>query len=289
MNLSMMACIGLLDCAVGSTRGYDQLFPFQPSVVKENRNYIYDNHFEDLISEIKKNMQSKEQTKEIFFEFHPRNSENPNTKHVKLALSSHNWRPDINLTRINDNLFTVKLRLPKGKYHYKYVLDGNIWTYDASQPMEFDIKKQINNVLDLCDDTKLIVSDIKLLRRDINIIRQKLKNVKSEVYVHTDQDLICIIRMICDGKKVRMSIEESGGLGIYDNGEKIYDDDNQSVSSSISKNNNKMFIGGNINKNINGNFGSNNNLNNNINNNFNSNFGSNNNLNNNINNNFLDL
>ena len=47
MNLSMMACIGLLDYAVDSTRDYDQLFPFQTSVIKENRNYIYDNHFED--------------------------------------------------------------------------------------------------------------------------------------------------------------------------------------------------------------------------------------------------
>ena len=256
MNLSMMACIGLLDCAVGSTRGYDQLFPFQPSVVKENRNYIYDNHFEDLINEIKKNMQSKEQTKEIFFEFHPRNSENPNTKHVKLALSSHNWRPDINLTRINDNLFTVRLKLPKGKYHYKYVLDGNIWTYDASQPMEFDIKKQINNVLDLCDDTKLIVNDIKLLRRDINTIREKLKDVKSEVYVHTDQDLISIIRMVCDGKKVRMSLEESGAVGIYDTGEKNYGEDNNSeISSSIRENGSRK------NNNLTNNFGSNNNLN----------------------------
>ena len=188
----------------------------------------------------------------FFFEFHPRNSENPNTKHVKLALSSHNWRPDINLTRINDNLFTVRLKLPKGKkYHCKYVLDCNIWTYDASQPMEFDIKKQINNVLDLCDDTKLIVNDIKLLRRDINTIREKLKDVKSEVYVHTDQDLISIIRMVCDGKKVRMSLEERGAVGIYDIGEKNYGEDNNSeISSSIRENgsrkNNNLLNGNNL-------------------------------------------
>ena len=66
-------------------------------------------------------------------------------------------------------------------------MDCNIWTYDASQPMEFDIKKQINNVLDLCDDIKLIVNDIRLLRRDINTIREKLKDVKSEGYVHTEK------------------------------------------------------------------------------------------------------
>ena len=50
-----MAYIGFLDCEIGSTRGYDPLFPFQPSVVKENRKYIFDEHFEELLKEIKVN------------------------------------------------------------------------------------------------------------------------------------------------------------------------------------------------------------------------------------------
>ena len=57
LNLSIMACIGLLNCAIGSTRGYDQLFPFQPSVVKENRNYIFDKNFENLLEDIKRRLQ----------------------------------------------------------------------------------------------------------------------------------------------------------------------------------------------------------------------------------------
>ena len=153
---------------------------------------------------------------QIFFEFHPRNSENPNTKQVKLALSSHGWKPDIPLTRINDNLFTVRLKLPSGKYHYRYLLDGNIWTYDSSQPMGFDANKRIINVLDLTTDTKILASDIKLLRRDINMIRDSLTNSKTEVYVQNDKDLICIIRMIIDGKKVKMSIDSSSSKTSYD-------------------------------------------------------------------------
>ena len=155
LNLSIMASIGLLNCAIGTSKGFDQLFPYQPSIVKESRIYNIDKKFENLLLEIKKRLQQEGQTKEIFFEFHPRNSENPNTKTVKLALSSHGWKPDIPLTKINDNLFTVRLRLPPGKYHYRYVLDGNIWTYDSSQPMEFDANKKIINVVDLCIDTKI--------------------------------------------------------------------------------------------------------------------------------------
>ena len=248
LNLSMMACIGLLNCAIGTTRGYDQLFPFQPSVVKENRNYIFDEKFEDLLNDIKIRLKQGNKIKEIFFEFHPRNSENPNTKQVKLALSSHGWKPDIPLTRINDNLFTVRLKLPSGKYHYRYLLDGNIWTYDSSQPMGFDANKRIINVLDLTTDTKILASDIKLLRRDINMIRDSLKNSKTEVYIQNDKDLICIIRMIIDGKKVKMSIDSSSSKTSYDNEDisynknidNFYSMDQLSLSDNVDKSNQKL-------------------------------------------------
>ncbi len=248
LNLSMMACIGLLNCAIGTTRGYDQLFPFQPSVVKENRNYVFDEKFEDLLNDIKIRLKQGNKVKEIFFEFHPRNSENPNTKQVKLALSSHNWKPDIPLTRINDNLFTVRLKLPSGKYHYRYLLDGNIWTYDSSQPMGFDANKRIINVLDLTTDTKILASDVKLLRRDINMIRDSLTNSKTEVYVQNDKDLICIIRMIIDGKKVKMSIDSSSSKTSYDNEDisynknidNFYSMDQLSLSDNVDKNNQKL-------------------------------------------------
>ena len=243
-----MACIGLLNCAIGTTRGYDQLFPFQPSVVKENRNYVFDEKFEDLLNDIKIRLKQGNKVKEIFFEFHPRNSENPNTKQVKLALSSHNWKPDIPLTRINDNLFTVRLKLPSGKYHYRYLLDNNIWTYDSSQPMGFDANKRIINVLDLTTDTKILASDIKLLRRDINMIRDSLKNSKTEVYIQNDKDLICIIRMIIDGKKVKMSIDSSSSKTSYDNEDisynknidNFYSMDQLSLSDNVDKSNQKL-------------------------------------------------
>ena len=237
-----------LNCAIGTTRGYDQLFPFQPSVVKENRNYIFDEKFEDLLNDIKIRLKQGNKIKEIFFEFHPRNSENPNTKQVKLALSSHGWKPDIPLTRINDNLFTVRLKLPSGKYHYRYLLDGNIWTYDSSQPMGFDANKRIINVLDLTTDTKILASDIKLLRRDINMIRDSLKNSKTEVYIQNDKDLICIIRMIIDGKKVKMSIDSSSSKTSYDNEDisynknidNFYSMDQLSLSDNVDKSNQKL-------------------------------------------------
>ena len=222
LNLSMMACISLLDCAIGSSRGFDQLFPFQPSSIKENRNYIYDNNFEKLLENIKKRKFNEKEIKEIFFEFHPKNLNYENIKKVKLALSSHGWKPDIPLKKINNNLFTVRIKLPSGKYHYRYLLDDKIWTHDTSQPMEYDSNKKILNVLDLCPDMKILSNDLKLLRRDINSIRNYLKNMKTQVFIRSDKDIICIIRMIMDGKKIKKSIDSTSSLLSYDMGEKDY-------------------------------------------------------------------
>ncbi len=222
LNLSMMASISLLDCAIGSSRGFDQLFPFQPSSIKENRKYIYDESFEKLLEEIRVKKLKEKEIKEIFFEFHPKNLNYPETKNVKLALSSHGWKPDIPLKKINDNLFTVKLKLPSGKYHYRYLLDDKIYTYDTSQPMEYDSNKKIINVLDLCSDNKIFSHDLKLLRRDINSIRNYLKNMKTQVFIRSDQDIICIIRMIIDGKKIKKSIDSTSSLLSYDMGERDY-------------------------------------------------------------------
>lgn len=196
LTLSMMACVSMCNCAIGSTRGFDQLFPFQPSVIKENRLYSFDSTFEDMLHLIHYQATQSEKEKEVFFEFHPRNSLNPSTQTVKLALSTHDWQPDISLIKINDNLFTTRVVLPKGKYLYKYVLDGNIWTYDPSQPMENENGKITYNILDLGDETKLIVSDLKILRYDLNSIRNDFNQKETEIFVHRDKDLISVIRLI---------------------------------------------------------------------------------------------
>ena len=88
--------------------------------------------------------------------------------------------------------------------------------------MEFDVNKRIINVLDLTTDTKILSSDIKLLRRDINMIRDSLTNSKTEVYVQNDKDLICVIRMIIDGKKIKLSIDSSSSKSSYDIGDRDY-------------------------------------------------------------------
>lgn len=55
LNLSYLCCNSMSAASIGSTRGFDQLFPYQPSVVKENRLYKYNNEsFESFLQKHQK-------------------------------------------------------------------------------------------------------------------------------------------------------------------------------------------------------------------------------------------
>jgi len=218
---AMMGSIGIIDCAIGSTRGFDQLFLYQVSSQKEKRSYFFDNKkIKKLIKKVinlKNNIQNKEY-EEIVFELHIsnivlNNSNFPNKiinqkidinkiNDVKLALSYHNWKPDINMEKINKNFFMAKVKLPIGKHYYKYVIDDNIWICDTSKPMEFDENNNINNILDLNNLNTIKIQDITLLRCFLNSIREKYYHKTSEIFLQKSYDLLCVIRMLSDSKSL---------------------------------------------------------------------------------------
>ena len=213
---AMMASIGMLDCAIGSTRGFDQLFPFQISSQKEQRLYYFENYkIKNLVKKVINIKENEPNNKfqEVIFEFNTNNillnDENNhinininNIKSVKLALSYHNWKPDIELEKMNKNLFMTKIKLPNGRHYYKYVIEDNLWICDSTKPVEVDKSKNMNNYLNLNIINNIAISDITLLRCYINNIREKFYNKKSEIFLQNNNDLFCIIRMITDSKSL---------------------------------------------------------------------------------------
>ena len=113
LNLTKMACNSFSSTAIGSTRGFDQLFPIQPSVVNEQRRYAYDEDFNNMFHgnehhrtapkvEDKKSQKEKDEPKEILTKF---DFKCKNANKVDLALSCRGWKPDINLKREGGDLF----------------------------------------------------------------------------------------------------------------------------------------------------------------------------------------
>ena len=214
LNIPILSIIGLLDTSIGSTYGFDQLYPFLPNIENEKRKYNIDNNeIKNLIKKTMNNKLNSDETFEVFFEYHP-NEKQPQVYNnyiysVHLALNIFDFNPDIELTKIKNNLYMTKIRLPPGKYYYQYVINNNIWTYDNTQPIEEDDNSVKYNVIDLRNQNKIIIPDIKLYRKELNKIRNYFKSKQSEIYIQKNQDMYGIIRLITESKSlVNNNIEE---------------------------------------------------------------------------------
>ena len=200
---AMLGSISLLNCSIGSTRGFDQLFPYQVSSQKEKRLYNFDNNefisIINKISSINFNIKQNE-FKEVLFVFNVKEQRNFKYKidNIKLALSFHDWEPDILMKRKNKDKFTAKVKLPIGKHYYKYLLNDKLWTCDFSKQIEIDQNNNMNNVLDLTFIENIQIPDLKLLRCYINTIRENLKNKNTETYINQSNDLLCVMRILTE-------------------------------------------------------------------------------------------
>ena len=202
LNISFMACCSFSHSAIGSTRGFDQLFPIQPSVVNEARPYEYDqsfnNMFNDEVKEEKKEEVKDEKEKTIKFSFR-----SPNTNSVSLAIDCHGWKPDVPLKKISHDYFETEITLENHKrYYYKYVINGGTWVHDPSSPNTRDNHGNINNYIDVGtsqtvqpnDKRSFHVQDLKLFRRALNGVRDDLSKFKNEFYLHSEGSYVAIFR-----------------------------------------------------------------------------------------------
>ena len=214
LNLTNMACNSFNSSAIGSTRGFDQLFPVQPSVVNENRKYNYDEEFNNMFpgEELKlaspKKVEKKEEPKEVSVKFDYRCKAGK----VQLALSCRGWQPDINLEKVGDDLFSTEVVLKNNqKILYKFVIDGKNWVCDDTKPKEDDGKGNVNNVIALGskfqsksgDDSdsfgnnsqkEFHSKDLKLLRRQLNSIRNDMSLYKNDFSLKQENQFLSIFR-----------------------------------------------------------------------------------------------
>ena len=242
INIAILSLMGLLDTSIGSVYGFDQLYPLLPNIENEYRKYYIDNS--EIKNLIKKSINSKvstEETFEVFFEYHPEETPQNNFNYiysVHLALNIFDYNPNIQLTKIKNNLYMTKTRLPPGKYYYQYVINENIWTYDNSQPIEADENGIKYNVIDLRSQNKIIIPDIKLFRKEINKIRNNLKHKQSEIYIQKNQDMYGIIRIVTDPNSlINNNIDENK----LQNCKKISSSENEDCSDDDYELNNKIY------------------------------------------------
>ncbi|TYJ28270.1 hypothetical protein E1A91_A07G247900v1 [Gossypium mustelinum] len=80
-----------------------------------------------------------------------------------------NWKEPIKATHKGGARCEVEIRLPQGKYYYKYIINGN-WRHSTSSPTERDERGNINNVI-MIGDTASVRPTIQPQRKDANLIK----------------------------------------------------------------------------------------------------------------------
>ena len=216
LNLTNIACNSFSSTAIGSTRGFDQLFPIQPSVVNEQRKYNYDEQFNNMFPDEehhktvpKKEEKKKDEPKEVLAKF---DFKCDYANRVDLALSSRGWKPDINLKKVGNDYFCTEISLKNNqKILYKFVINGTDWVCDNTKPKEDDGKGNINNVIALGSayqsrrsqnsdsfgnnsQREFHTKDLKLLRRQLNCVRNDISLYKNEFFLHQDNQFLCVFR-----------------------------------------------------------------------------------------------
>ena len=249
LNLTKLACNSFSSTAIGSTRGFDQLFPIQPSVVNEQRRYVYDEDFNNMFHgnehhrtvPKKENKKKKDQPKEVLMKFDFKCSF---ANKVDLALSCRGWKPDINLKKVGSDLFSTEITLDNNsqKILYKFVINDRDWVCDDTKPKEDDGKGNVNNVIYLGNTVNYspstIISDglglnssqknfhkkdLKLLRRILNSVRNDISLYKNEFYLHQENQFVCIFRTFVPEENYLENIPNCDGYALicrtgYDQG-----------------------------------------------------------------------
>lgn len=80
-----------------------------------------------------------------------------------------NWKEPIKATHKVGPRYETKVRLPQGKYYYKYIINGQ-WRHSTSSSTERDERGNINNVI-VVGDTASVRPSIQQQKKDANVIK----------------------------------------------------------------------------------------------------------------------
>ncbi|MGB9823526.1 MAG: glucodextranase DOMON-like domain-containing protein [Candidatus Hydrothermia bacterium] len=86
----------------------------------------------------------------------------PNAQIVYLAGTFNNWAPTgLPMKRDENGIWTVKIKLIPGNYQYKFVINGNLWREDPTNPAKVDDGfGGFNSAFRLTDDGKIILEAV---------------------------------------------------------------------------------------------------------------------------------
>ncbi|WOL14468.1 phosphoglucan phosphatase LSF1, chloroplastic isoform X1 [Canna indica] len=83
---------------------------------------------------------------------------------------TNNWKESIKAVHKGGSRFEAELRLPHGKYHYKFIVNGQ-WKHSPALPAESDEHGNVNNVIRVGDTARIRPSSSHFHIKDPTIVK----------------------------------------------------------------------------------------------------------------------
>lgn len=80
-----------------------------------------------------------------------------------------NWKEPVKASHKGGPRYEAEMKLPQGKYYYKYITNGQ-WRHSTSSPAERDDRGNVNNVI-VIGDTASVRPSVQPQKKDANIVK----------------------------------------------------------------------------------------------------------------------
>ncbi|XP_021842740.1 phosphoglucan phosphatase LSF1, chloroplastic isoform X2 [Spinacia oleracea] len=80
-----------------------------------------------------------------------------------------NWKDPIKAVHKGGPRYEIDIRLPQGKYYYKYIVNGQ-WRHSTTSPTERDDSGNVNNII-IIGDTASVRPSVQQHKKDANIVK----------------------------------------------------------------------------------------------------------------------
>eukprot|EP00257_Ricinus_communis_P019224 XP_015578149.1 phosphoglucan phosphatase LSF1, chloroplastic [Ricinus communis] len=80
-----------------------------------------------------------------------------------------NWKEPMKASHMGGPRYEVEVRLPQGKYYYKYIINGQ-WRHSTASPIERDERGNVNNII-VVGDIANVRPSIQQKKKDVNIVK----------------------------------------------------------------------------------------------------------------------
>ena len=185
IQLPISALLSFYNRMIGSVVGFDELYAKHIKVT-------YDKPYPSIPSEV---IEINQDCYEIVFTLSKQDigdyKDEINT--VELRGDFNYWKNGVAMIKEDNGQFWIKMKLEKGKYQFKFIINGHYWTVNKCLPFTDDGKGNINNTI-IVNRTVKLHRNLVHIRSFFNNLHQKFSISGAKIHMEHHPDNFIVIQ-----------------------------------------------------------------------------------------------